>query len=91
MNLQDRVPLRPRGGHRRARIARTWRAHGGCAAVPENVSLYCLEGYDEMPMGGEDHPGECRRDGVAVYADWGPRGGRRRGRQRAAGVIVTSA
>ena len=38
----------------------------------EKVSLYCLEGYDEMPMGEEDRS-ECERDGVAVYAGWGPR------------------
>ena len=55
------------GGNIAADVART---AVRCGA--ENVSLYCLEGYDEMPMGEEDR-NECEKDGVAVYAGWGPR------------------
>ena len=55
------------GGNIAADVART---AVRCGA--ENVSLYCLEGYDEMPMGEEDR-NECEKDGVAVYASWGPR------------------
>ena len=46
------------------------------ASVPvcgaESVSLYCLEGYEEMPMGEEDRS-ECEREGIAIYAGWGPK------------------
>lgn len=38
----------------------------------ESVSLYCLEGYEEMPMGEEDRS-ECEREGIAIYAGWGPK------------------
>ena len=55
------------GGNIAADVART---AVRCGA--ENVSLYCLESYDEMPMGEEDR-NECEKDGVAVYAGWGPR------------------
>ena len=36
----------------------------------ESVTLYCLESYDEMPMGEEDRS-ECERDGITVRAGWG--------------------
>ena len=72
VNLRDKKFLSGRvvvigGGNIAADVART---AVRCGA--ENVSLYCLEGYDEMPMGEEDRS-ECERDGVAVYAGWGPR------------------
>ena len=72
VNLRDKRSLSGRvvvigGGNIAADVART---AVRCGA--ENVSLYCLEGYDEMPMGEEDRS-ECERDGVAVYAGWGPR------------------
>ena len=72
VNLRDKKNLSGRvvvigGGNIAADVART---AVRCGA--ENVSLYCLEGYDEMPMGEEDRS-ECERDGVAVYAGWGPR------------------
>ena len=71
VNLRDKKSLSGRvvvigGGNIAADVART---AVRCGA--ENVSLYCLEGYDEMPMGEEDRS-ECERDGVAVYAGWGP-------------------
>ena len=72
VNLRDKKSLSGRvvvigGGNIAADVARS---AVRCGA--ENVSLYCLEGYDEMPMGEEDRS-ECERDGVAVYAGWGPR------------------
>ena len=72
VNLRDKKSLSGRvvvigGGNIAADVART---AVRCGA--DNVSLYCLEGYDEMPMGEEDRS-ECERDGVAVYAGWGPR------------------
>ena len=72
VNLRGKKSLSGRvvvigGGNIAADVART---AVRCGA--ENVSLYCLEGYDEMPMGEEDRS-ECERDGVAVYAGWGPR------------------
>ena len=72
VNLRDKKSLSGRvvvigGGNIAADVART---AVRCGA--ENVSLYCLEGYDEMPMGEEDRS-ECERDGVAVCAGWGPR------------------
>ena len=72
VNLRDKKSLSGRvvvigGGNIAADVART---AVRCGA--ENVSLYCLEGYDEMPMGEEDRS-ECERDGVAVYTGWGPR------------------
>ena len=36
----------------------------------ESVDLYCLEAYDDMPMGEEDRS-ECERDGITVHAGWG--------------------
>ena len=72
VNLRDKKSLSGRvvvigGGNIAADVART---AVRCGA--EKVSLYCLEGYDETPMGAEDRS-ECERDGVAVYAGWGPR------------------
>ena len=53
------------GGNIAADVART---AVRCGA--ESVTLYCLEGYDEMPMGEEDRS-ECEREGIAVRAGWG--------------------
>ena len=53
------------GGNIAADVART---AVRCGA--ESVTMYCLEGYDEMPMGEEDR-GECERDGVVIRAGWG--------------------
>ncbi len=53
------------GGNIAADVART---AVRCGA--EAVELYCLEGYDEMPMGQEDR-GECERDGIVIHAGWG--------------------
>ena len=55
------------GGNIAADVART---AVRCGA--DSVSLYCLEGYDEMPMGEEDRS-ECEREGIAIYAGWGPK------------------
>jgi len=53
------------GGNIGADVART---AVRCGA--ESVSLYCLEGYDEMPMGVEDRS-ECEKDGISIHAGWG--------------------
>ena len=53
------------GGNIAADVART---AVRCGA--ESVDLYCLEGYDDMPMGPEDR-GECERDGITIHAGWG--------------------
>ena len=53
------------GGNIAADVART---AVRCGA--ESVDLYCLEGYEEMPMGEEDRS-ECERDGITVHAGWG--------------------
>ena len=53
------------GGNIAADVART---AVRCGA--ESVSMYCLEGYDDMPMGQEDRS-ECERDGVVIHAGWG--------------------
>ena len=42
----------------------------GMRCGAESVTMYCLEGYDEMPMGEEDRS-ECERDGVVIRAGWG--------------------
>lgn len=54
------------GGNIAADVART---AVRCGA--ENVSLYCLESYDVMPMGDEDRS-ECEQEGISVHAGWGP-------------------
>ena len=53
------------GGNIASDIART---AVRCGA--DKVDLYCLEGYDEMPMGEEDRS-ECEADGITVHAGWG--------------------
>ncbi len=53
------------GGNIAADVART---AVRCGA--ESVNLYCLESYDDMPMGPEDR-GECERDGITIHAGWG--------------------
>ena len=53
------------GGNIASDVART---AVRCGA--ESVTLYCLENYDEMPMGEEDRT-ECERDGITVRAGWG--------------------
>ena len=53
------------GGNIAADVART---AVRCGA--ESVAMYCLEGYDDMPMGEEDRT-ECERDGIAIHAGWG--------------------
>ena len=53
------------GGNIGADVART-AVRGGA----ESVHLYCLEAYDDMPMGEEDRS-ECERDGITVHAGWG--------------------
>ena len=70
VNLHDNKTLTGRivvigGGNIAADVART---AVRCGA--ESVDLYCLEGYDEMPMGAEDR-GECERDGITIHAGWG--------------------
>lgn len=53
------------GGNIGADIART---AVRCGA--ESVDLYCLESYDEMPMGEEDQE-LCKFDGVTIHDGWG--------------------
>ena len=53
------------GGNIAADVART---AVRCGA--ESVDLYCLESYDDMPMGPEER-GECERDGITIHAGWG--------------------
>lgn len=54
------------GGNIAADVART---AVRCTGV-ESVTMYCLESYDEMPMGEEDRS-ECERDGITIHAGWG--------------------
>ena len=53
------------GGNIGADVART---AVRCGA--ESVTLYCLESYDEMPMGEEDRSA-CEADGISIRAGWG--------------------
>ena len=53
------------GGNIAADVART-----AVRCDAESVDLYCLESYDDMPMGPEDR-GECERDGITIHAGWG--------------------
>lgn len=53
------------GGNIGADVART---AVRCGA--ESVALYCLESYDEMPMGEEDRSA-CEADGITICAGWG--------------------
>ncbi len=54
------------GGNIGADVART---AVRCGA--KGVSLFSLEGYDEMPMGFEDRT-ECEEEGIAIHAGYGP-------------------
>ena len=70
VNLGTAAPLRGNvvvigGGNIGADIARTAIRQGA-----ENVHLYCLEAYDEMPMGEEDRM-LCEEDGIVIHAGWG--------------------
>ncbi len=62
--LQGRVVVIG-GGNIGADVART---AVRCGA--ESVDLYCLESYDEMPMGEEDRS-ECEAEGITIHAGWG--------------------
>ena len=53
------------GGNIGADVARTAIRQGA-----ESVDLYCLESYDEMPMGEEDQE-LCKADGVVIHDGWG--------------------
>ncbi len=53
------------GGNIGADVARTAVRQGA-----ESVKLYCLESYDEMPMGEEDQE-LCKADGVEIHDGWG--------------------
>ncbi|MDO4812358.1 MAG: FAD-dependent oxidoreductase [Eubacteriales bacterium] len=53
------------GGNIGADVARTAVRSGA-----ESVTLYCLEDYDEMPMGEEDRSA-CEADGITIRAGWG--------------------
>ena len=53
------------GGNIGADVARTALRCGA-----DSVELYCLEGYEDMPMGEEDR-GECEREGIVIHAGWG--------------------
>ena len=53
------------GGNIAADIART-----AVRAGAAKVDLYCLESYDEMPMGPDDRA-EVEADGIAIHAGWG--------------------
>ena len=70
VNLNDNKQLKGKvvvigGGNIGTDVART---AVRCGA--KSVALYCLEGYDEMPMGEEDRS-ECERDGIKIHAGWG--------------------
>ncbi len=53
------------GGSIGADVART---AVRCGA--DKVDLYCLESYDEMPMGEEDRSA-CEKDGIVLHPGWG--------------------
>ncbi len=53
------------GGNIGADVARTAVRSGA-----SEVHLYCLEGYDEMPMGYGDRT-ECEAEGIIIHAGWG--------------------
>ena len=53
------------GGNIGADVARTAIRQGA-----EKVKLYCLESYEDMPMGEEDQQ-LCLADGVELYPGWG--------------------
>ena len=69
-NLEGKKSLRGRvvvigGGNIGADVART-----AVRAGAKSVDLYCLESYDEMPMGAEDQE-ECEAEGITIHAGWG--------------------
>ena len=53
------------GGNIGADVARTAVRQGAA-----EVHLYCLESYDEMPMGAEDQE-LCKEDGIVIHDGWG--------------------
>ena len=53
------------GGNIAADTARTAVRQGA-----ESVALYCLESYEDMPMGEEDRT-LCENDGIKIFAGWG--------------------
>ena len=53
------------GGNIGADVARTALRCGA-----DSVDLYCLEAYEDMPMGEEDCS-ECEREGISIHAGWG--------------------
>ena len=53
------------GGNIGADVARTALRCGA-----ESVDLYCLESYEEMPMGEADRK-ECEEEGIRIHAGWG--------------------
>ena len=53
------------GGNIGADVARTAIRYGA-----DSVDLYCLESYEEMPMGDEDKA-FCEGDGITIHAGWG--------------------
>ena len=53
------------GGNIASDIARTAARWGA-----KKVKLYCLEDYDNMPMGAEDQE-YCEREGIEIHAGWG--------------------
>ncbi|MBO5513517.1 MAG: FAD-dependent oxidoreductase [Mogibacterium sp.] len=70
VNLDDNKKLAGKivvigGGNIGADVART-----AVRAGAESVDLYCLESYDEMPMGEEDQH-ECEAEGITIHAGWG--------------------
>ena len=70
VNMGTASPLRGSvvvigGGNIGADVARTAIRQGA-----ESVKLYCLESYDEMPMGEEDQE-LCKADGVEIHDGWG--------------------
>lgn len=53
------------GGNIGADVARTAIRSGA-----DEVHLFCLEGYDQMPMGYGDRT-ECEAEGIIIHAGWG--------------------
>ena len=53
------------GGNIGADVARTAIRQGA-----ESVKLYCLESWDEMPMGAEDQE-LCQAEGIEIHDGWG--------------------
>lgn len=70
VNLNDNKSLKGKvvvigGGNIGADVART-----AVRAGAKSVDLFCLESYDEMPMGIEDQS-ECEAEGITIHAGWG--------------------